>query len=752
MTPMPPLFRRSAVLLTALLTGLLLGAAVHAATRIDLDSGWRFRTEAARAGEVSGVANGAANGAANGVTDGLAAGWHRALPNGTQPVEVPHTWGVGAEGDFEGTGWYFRRLDLPAALGAGAHVELNFGATFYRARVWLNGVPVGAHEGGHTAWAVDLGPALRRDGPNWLAVAIDNRPSDHSIPGHALRLAASRNVWYDWWHHGGITRAVWLDLSDGVLIRRQALAAELPPGTDDAPGPAQVTARVEVENTGAVARRATLVSTVFAPDGSVAASARSAVSLPAGARETATLGFTIERPVRWNVGDGQLYQVVTELQASGTGSNGRRAAPLDTRTDTLGLRRIELRDRRLWVNGRPVRLTGLSRHADSPWEGGAETRGTWLKDWDDLRALHTTLTRPIHYPQSPAVLDYADRHGVLLVPEIPIWQFSEAQLKDPRVLALAQKMMAEVIAADGNHPSIFAWSVCNECDAKLPGGLAYFRAMKAFVRAADPTRFVTFADADLSIAPWPDSAAAHEADFIMANAYFGTWSGAADQVEPWLDFMDRTYPDKAVVISEYGFPGPFARNPVEADRQRIANMRQQLDAFARRPFVAGAIFWTYQDYRSHQNLWAGETAGFVEHGVVDEHRQRKPSYAAYQQRHVPLRSELAWQAGAAGLSGFRAVLQRNAATDLPSYPLRGHRVEWRLQDRDGARVAEGAQPLPDLEAPFVLQGTWPARKDLTDAVLRLRVLAPDGAVTLETRLEPTALRFGSAVYPASPPP
>lgn len=716
-----------------LLAGLLFSAAPQAAMRVDLGSGWRFRTEAASTGDAAGS------------VDGLAAGWSRVLPGGTQPVDVPHSWNVGAEADFEGTGWYFRQLALPASLAAGTHVELNFGATFYRARVWLNGALVGEHEGGHTAWAVDISRALRRDAPNLLAVAIDNRASDHSIPGHALRLTASRNVWYDWWHHGGMTREVWLEVGDGMLIRRQALSSELPPGSGGAAAPANVTARIEVENTGASSRHAMLVSTVYGPDGSVAASARSALVLPAGARQQATLQFVIARPVLWNVGDGQIYQVATELHSAESPTPG---PPLDSRTDTLGLRRIELRDRQLWVNGRPVRLTGLTRHADSPWEGGAETRGTWLKDWNDLRALHTTLTRPVHYPQSPPVLDYADRHGILLVPEIPIWQFSEAQLKDPRVLALAQRMMAEVIAADGNHPSIFAWSVCNECDAKLPGGLAYVRAMKAFVRSIDPTRFVTFADSDLSIAPWADSAAAHEADFLMVNAYFGTWSGAADLVEPWLDFIDRTYPDKAVIISEYGFPGPFARNPTEADRERIANMRQQLDAFAARRFVAGAIFWTYQDYLSHQNLWAGETAGHVEHGVVDENRQRKPSYNAYEQRHVPLGCQLSWLTDSAGLAGFRAVLQRNAVTQLPSYPLQGYRAEWRLQDRDGRRVFEGSQPLPDLDAPFVLQGAWAARKDLTDAVLRLRVWAPDGAVALDTRLDVATLHFNSTVLPA----
>jgi len=713
------------------LFGLLLGLwglsfATAAATRIDINTDWQFRADAK--------------------DEGVALGWPRSLPVNTRSVDVPHTWNMGADADFEGTGWYFRRLDLPSTLGEDAHVELHFGATFYTARVWLNGVEVGRHEGGHTAYAFDISRLLRRGGPNFLAVAIDNRPSVHSIPGHAMRLAGSGSVWYDWWHYGGMVRDVWLSVGDGALIRRQALSAELRgalAGQAVGAEPARVAARVELENASAKARSFKLLSTAFAPDGRAVASARSELQLPAQGKGSIELRLSIDKPLLWNVGDGQLYRVVTELQDAA-------GQVLDVRSDTLGLRRIELRDRKLWVNDSPVRLSGLTRHEDSPWEGLAETRGSILHDWNDLRDLHTTLTRPVHYPQHPAVLDYADRHGILLVPEIPIWQFSEAQLKDPRVLALAQQMMSEMIAADGNHASVFAWSICNESDARLPGGLAYVQRMKALIRLLDPARFVTFADSDVSIAPWQESQALHEADFIMANAYFGSWSGGSEQVEPWLDFMQKTYPDKALVISEYGYVGPFAPNAAEADRQRIANLQQQLDAFARRDFVAGAIFWIYQDYKSHRNLAVGETAGYVDHGVVDENRQRKPSYAAYKQRNAPMKAQLGWMWQGDGLAGFNAELQANSHQQLPSYPLLGYRAEWRMLDRDGRLIGQGTQALPDLAAAFTLQGAWPAEKHLVAATLRLRVLAPDGTEAFASRLEFAALRLGAAPYPAEP--
>ena len=186
------------------------------------------------------------------------------------------------------------------------------------------------------------------------------------------------------------------------------------------------------------------------------------------------------RPRLWHFDEPNLYTMELTLRDG--------EAVLDERSEAFGIRTVEVRDRGLWLNGERVRLTGLTRHEESPQEGLAETRGTMKADWDDMKALHVVLTRPVHYPQHPFVLDYADRNGVLLVPEIPMWQFSEEQMKDPQVLALAKRMMQEMIEQAGNHPSIFAWSVCNESATSTPGGRAYVKAMVEHVKALDPDR------------------------------------------------------------------------------------------------------------------------------------------------------------------------------------------------------------------------------------------------------------------------
>jgi beta-galactosidase/beta-glucuronidase len=682
---------------------------------LDLDGAWRFRTDpssltkdydpASRLGDVAWQ---------------LQSRW----------VEAPHTWAIGPDHAFHGVGWYFKTFDLSPAL-ARQHVELNFAATFSASKVWVNGMAVGGHDGGYTAYALDISKAVRA-GENRIAVAIDDRPGFATVPGYAMRLKASGSVAYDWQSNGGIVRDVWLSVDEGGLIRRQALSSAF--SADEA----QITDRVIVQNITTEARTYGLRVTAYAPEGGVAAQADGRLALAAGQTGEQMVALKISHPELWNIAATKLYSIEVEL-LDGAGR------PLDRRSDAFGLRTIEIRDRRLYVNGVAVRLTGLTRHEDSPAEGLAETRGTIRRDFDDLAALHTTLTRPVHYPQPDAVLEAADRAGMLLIPEIPVWQMSEAQLRDPRLIAAAKAMMTEMIEADANHPSIMAWSVCNESDASTPGGEAYVKMMKALINRLDPGRLVSFADADISAKPWKREAVMDDVDFIMANAYFGTWSGAQSDVGPWLNYMDKTYPTKLVIISEFGWPGPFSKDSETADKDRAANLRSQLAAFERAPFVGGAIFWTYQDYRSSRNLWPGQVDGYVDHGVVDQFRQRRPSYSVWQGLNEAVSARIDWSLGPDGPQGFSLVATPNTAGRLPSYPLVGYGLRWRVVGATGVVLNVGEAPL-DLTHPATFAQSWTGQDGRNGAHLTLDILTPGGVRAGGAELDYRPLRFGFASF------
>jgi len=667
------------VLLTLMILAAGLASPAGAATRIDLDGQWRFRTDPDGTGETK--------------------RWFGQPPQSTREVTVPHTWNIGADQNYLGAAWYFRRFDMPVGA-SGTHVQLHFGATFYSAKVWLNGVQVGSHEGGFTAYALDISSHLKPR--NLLAIRIDNRPGAETIPGFARRGAPQ--AWYDWWTYGGIVRDVWLSQTGPLWIERQRIRCTLTPEL------ASISDRVVVRSSKAAKTAITLRLTARDAQGLPAARRSVQVQISAGTTEV-PLSLPIDRPQLWNLDQPNLYRMDAEVVDD-------RGLVLDEHSADFGLRTIEIRDRHLLLNGERVRLTGLTRHEDSPWEGLAETAGTMRYDYGDLKALHTTLSRPVHYPQNPFILDYADRHGILLIPEIPVWQFDEQQLADPKVQALARQQLRELIEQDGSHPSIFAWSVANESATGTPGGIAYFRAMRDWIRAFDPDRFVSYADDNLPKLERADQSAANDADFLMMNEYFGSWHGPASELAPALDRVNALFPGKMVIISEFGYAGIFSRSPQEADRARIRILQEQLPVLAARDWIGGAILWCYQDYRSHRNLWPGAAEGYVEHGVVDEARQRKPSYDVWRALTAPAHVDAQWiHADGPGALAFEATITPNPVTSLPHYPLREYRLVWNVLNDKGEAVGSGTRRLESLAGPVRIE----AKVDSDQGQMRSRL-------------------------------
>jgi hypothetical protein len=685
-----------------ILCSMLTAAPVLGATRIDLDQDWQFRVDPDEFGE--------------------SFGWNAAVPSDTEAVNVPHSWNIGRLHDYLGVAWYFRRIEIPPHA-SDAHIELHFGATFYKSHVWLNGVDLGGHEGGFTAYSFDITPYLRDT--NVLAVRIDNRPDATTIPGYGARGAAQ--AWYDWWTYGGLVRDVWLTSSGPEWIDRQAI------GTTSSGPDALVHDHIYLHGAVGASTPLQLRLTAYAPDNHVAAISTQPLLLGPGPSDV-TVSLRLIRPELWGIDHPSMYRMTAELLDQGGKS-------LDQHQDSFGVRTIAIRDRHLLVNGERVRLTGLARHEDSPAQGLAETPDTMQRDYDDLKALHTTLSRPVHYPQNPFILDYADRHGILLIPEIPVWQFNEAQLSDPKVLALAQQQMREMIEQAGNHPSIFAWSVANESAMGTPGGIAYFRAMRAMIRTIDPDRLVSFADDNLSKLDRAQQSAANDADFLMMNQYFGTWHGPAAALGPALDKVDRLFPDKMVIISEFGYPGPFAGNAIAADQARVRTIVDQLPVLAGRDWIAGAILWCYQDYKSRRNLWPGQVEGYVEHGVVDEQRRRKPSYEVWRQLNAPASIEARWLDGADSTARrFMLIVTPGTERQLPYYPLHHYRLTWRVLAADDTVITSAQRQFGDLLVPQQLALRLSPDAGRRGVRLIATLLDSTGAIAAERTLERAAMQ------------
>lgn len=690
---------------TSMLAGLILltSCTAFASTRVNLDGFWQFKTDPSNVGE--------------------SAGWTTAKPQDTTMVRVPGTWSVFRKYCYYvGDGWYFKTFTFPQPP-RDERVELHFGATFYSSHVWLNGIELGSHEGGYTSYYFNITPYLKP--VNYLAVEINNRPGIATIPGWAMRGNDKPGTWYDWWPDGGIVRHVWLKISAPQLVRWQQILSTV---SDNG---ATVTDHVHLENHSSHAAHARLLLKVLGPGNDVAVTSEQTVELPPGKR-VVTVMLDLHAIKLWSFDNPNLYRMETLL----TGEHGE---VLSSRADNFGVRTIVIRDRKLYLNGHAVRLTGIDRHEDSPWEGLAETEGTILHDFDDMKNLQVTLTRPVHYPQNPLIYDYCDRHGILLIPEIPLWHFNASQLANPKVIALAKQMMHAVIKQDGNHPSILAWSVCNESSTDTPQGVAYLKTMYHYIKSLDPEHYVTYADDLLPLIKNPLDNAASYADFVMWNEYYGGGHGTEGVLPGYLEKIGKDYPNKMVIISETAPYMPLTRNPEEARRFRDESIGKELSLFGKYPWIAGVLYWCYAPYRSHAFPRRTKLTvpvptlhrGFGGFDFVDQNRQRQSIYSTFQNDNTPadIKIQLTWPKDETTVSpptGFSAVIKRRSPDDIPSYPLDQYRAVWQVMDGRGAEVGAGEQTLPVIGPPYNLAKNWKSPAKTQGLTLHIWLYRPTG--------------------------
>jgi beta-glucuronidase len=216
---------------------------------------------------------------------------------------------------------------------------------------------------------------------------------------------------------------------------------------------------------------------------------------------------------------------------------------------TFGIRRFEVRGEELHLNGRPVRLGGANRPSDDPKFGLIEPVAVVERDLRLMKTAGMELQRINHHAPPPALLDLADRLGMLIVPEAGNWQLQPSQMDDPAIRADFQHQMRELVERDWNHPSVVAWSVGNEYASDTPAGVRWTKDMAAFVRTLDSSRPITFASyrafrADLAR---PEDEGSQFVDFVSINSY-----AAADRLGAVLDLVHQRYPGKPIVISEFG--------------------------------------------------------------------------------------------------------------------------------------------------------------------------------------------------------
>ncbi len=626
---------------------------------ISLCGTWRFQVDPGNAGtQESWFA-----------ADHSATDWH--------DVEVPHTWQVDpSRADYRGITWYRREFDAVSAWHEAA-VRIEFEAVFHTATVWLNGQLSGEHmRKGYTAFDLDVTSMLRWGQANTVVVRVESDFNDQMLP---------RGRSSDWAIDGGIFRPVQLLVTPKTFIERVDVDAVPDLNT----GEAALTLSAYCKNTSAKQWRGTASFRIV--DGetglTVLTNSRPAsFSIKAGASQTFALTGSLTKAKLWHFDSPNLYRLEFSI------TNENEGHQFET---TFGVRKLEVKDGQFYLNGEHVRLMGVERMAGSNPEFGMAEPAEWIEhDHRDLKHLNCVFTR-VHWPQDKRVLDYCDRHGILMQTEVPTWGSDTFQgmgaQPDAAIMENGLEQLGEMISRDRNHPSVVVWGLCNEIGGQAPPAYQFAKRMLEEAKRLDPGRLCSYASNSLGSTPERDVAGLM--DFVETNEYFGTWApGTAEDAAKHFDQLHAAFPGKPIVISEYGYCACTADRP-EGDGHRIEVLQTHDAAIRSKDFVGGAIFFCYNDYRTQVGDRGIGPLQHRAHGVVDVYGARKPSYPILRQESSPVESLTIENQ----LNKFHLLLKTRST--LPAYTLRGYKLL-------GAFYAQGDIPveLQTVEVPELAPG------------------------------------------------
>jgi beta-glucuronidase len=506
-------------------------------------------------------------------------------------LKVPGDWNTQHDSLFyyEGLLWYQR--DFRYEPIAGHKTFLHIGAANYKSIAWVNGQEACRHEGGFTAFDCDVSASIH-PGRNFVVIAVDNTRLADGVP--------TLNT--DWWNYGGLTRDVSLiDVPSKYIddydlhLNRDRTAIQGSVHVEGAEPGEQVT--------------------VSLPELGRSASAR------LGTDNRAVFSLSAAGVVFWTPEQPKLYKV--RLQAAD-----------DRLDDEMGFRTIEVRGTDILLNGKPVFLRGISIHAEAPIRGGranndqdAATLLGWAKELD------CNYVRLAHYPHDQRMTREADRLGLMVWSEIPVYWAEH--FDDPAVLAKAEQQLREEIRRDRDKASIILWSIANETPL-TPERTAFLKTLAADVHALDSTRLVTAALLVRSEGhdKYVDDPLGEALDVIGMNEYIGWYEQLPQDADTTVWHVAY---QKPLIVSEFGgdakagLHGPPTERWTEEYQASI--FRHQLPMLARIPQFRGLTPWILMDFRSPMRQLPGVQDGYNRKGLVSNRGEKKEAFFVLQKTY-----------------------------------------------------------------------------------------------------------------------
>jgi beta-galactosidase len=535
-------------------------------------------------------------------------------------IVVPHTnvplpWHGFDDKTYEFVSLYRRRFKLPPQA-RGQRVFVDFEGVMTASTVWINGHRLGEYKGGYTPFSFELTPHLNFAGDNLLAVDVDSseRPD---IPPFGNRI--------DYLTFGGIYRDVALRIVPATYIEN--IFAQPKNVLSEHPS---LDVECFIQRLEPLQHAPLTLEAVLLNGANTIAKTTQPVALSSATSEPVsfTLKFAPLSSIQlWDIANPHLYTVRVRLLVD--------ERILDEDTRRIGFREAQFTDHGFELNGKVLKLRGLDRHQTFPFVGQAMPARAQRQDAYILRKqLHCNIVRTSHYPQSRHFLDACDDFGLLVLEEIPGWQY----IGDLAWQDISVDNVNRMIRRDWNHPSIVLWGVrINESRDNHD----FYTRTNALAHKLDSTRQTG------GIRYFQESEFLEDV-FTMND--FG-WPLKPPNHARYLntEFVGHTYPVKTM------------DDNVRQREHTIRHARVH-DQLASHPQYAGGIGWCAFDYNTHSDFGAGDRICY--HGVVDMFREPKPAAGFYKsqcdpEEEIVLEPAFHWAAGDEALRFTVAMICSN---------------------------------------------------------------------------------------------
>ena len=569
--------------------------------------------------------------------------FHRDPPKVMGPV--PPDWTAASEPNAVGS--YRRTFRVPASWD-GREVFLHFAGVKSAMYVWVNGREVGYSQGSKTPAEFNITPHLKPD-ENVLAVEV-YRWSDGSYLEDQ-----------DYWRLSGIYRDVFLFSTPKVHIRDFFTRTLL----DDDYRDAELLVEAEVRNFGARDARAcqldvTLLDAVGEPVGGEQMMQAAIPGITAGHTFAVKLAGEVKAPRLWSCEKPNLYRLLLVLR-------DESGDIVEVETCRVGFREVEIKGRRLCVNGVPVLLKGVNRHEHDPDRGRAVRMDTMLADIRLMKQFNVNAVRTSHYPNQPTWYDLCDEFGLFVIDEANVESHGmgygeESLAHNPDWEAAHVERQVRMVQRDKNHPCVILWSMGNEA-----GGGRNFQACRDAIRAIDQTRPIHYER---------DNAKA-DIDSVMYPSV------------DWLERAGRSDSSKPLLMCEYA----------HAMGNAVGNLAEYWEVIEKHERLIGGCIWDWVDQGLRKTTPDGRTyfayggdfgdqpndGSFCINGIVFPDRTVAPK--TWEMKHVYRSIDVE---PVDLLAGKVRIRNEHFFTNLAEFQGR-----WALSE-DGEVIQEGAVPALDV--------------------------------------------------------